>query len=79
MTPEEMGEIEQRVLALLQLDPNLHARQHEWLAVKIEEEKTRASRNEEIRRHVEKWGIVGVLTFVVGAVWHWLSKGNHGG
>lgn len=83
MTPEQMDELEDRVLRAIQhehtVEPSTHRAHHDWLTLKIEEEKTRIQRNEEITRHVMKWGIIGVLGTMITATWHWLTRHSPGG
>lgn len=84
---DEMDQITQRVVYGLRheyvdhfdnMSAEEHREHHIWIETEIAEKKTRIARNEEVRRHIMKWGIVGVLGFVITAAWHYITRGNHG-
>ena len=80
MTPKEMDELVERVSHALrheyEIPPEDHYKHHLWIRAEMEEKRVRTARNEEIRRHVQKWGIIGVLTFVAGAVYQYFARGH---
>lgn len=82
MTEEELSEIESRIMEVIRrerdVDVVTHRLDHDWIMRERRAQETRIARNEEVRRHIEKWGIIGVLTFIVGAIVHFFKTGNHG-
>ena len=85
MTTEEMDQLADRVVHLLRhedgfidlyfgdMPPEQHRKHHHIYEAWIKEKQTRAARNEEIRRHVMKWGIVGVIMFTCTAIWQYIK------
>jgi len=41
-----------------------HRNHHDWITSKIKSEEARALLFEELTRHVAKWGIIGMLSFI---------------
>ena len=48
---------------------SVHYDHHVWITERIEREKAKRLLIEELTRHVAKWGMVSVLSFVFYAVW----------
>lgn len=86
MTSDEMDDLVGRIAHTLrhedghfdEITAEQHQTHHAWIELEMQEKITRIQRNEEVRRHVLKWGIVGVLGTAATAVWHYVT-GNHGG
>lgn len=73
LTEEEIELITQRFTEKLQqarsVSDSVHYDHHMWLKKKIEKEEARARLYDELTRHVYKWGIIGVASFVGYAVY----------
>ena len=52
-----------------------HSEHHEFLRQLIDEHRRKREMYEDLRRHLTKWGAVGILSFIGMAVWYWLR--NH--
>lgn len=71
--------VEEAVLAALQkareTDLTEHAEHHEFIKELIAERRERRETWVELKRHLVKWGAVGVITFLLGTVAYWVR--NH--
>ena len=52
-----------------------HSDHHAFLRELIDERRRKREMYEDLRRHLTKWGAVGVLSFIGMACWYWLR--NH--
>lgn len=52
-----------------------HAEHHVFLRELIDERRRRREMYEDLRRHLAKWGAVGLLSFLGMVVWYWVR--NH--
>lgn len=56
---------------------DIHDDHHQFVATLIKEREERRQLWIEMRIHLAKWGMVGVLTGVVTALWYWLKHNVH--
>jgi hypothetical protein len=76
VTPETLkAAIREALVEARQADVSEHAEHHAFLAKLIEREELRLRMYEDLRRHLVKWGAIGVLSFIGMAVWYWVR--NH--
>lgn len=54
-----------------------HYNHHSWITKQIEKEEARTKLYNELTKHVIKWGILGVLSFLFYAVWLAAREGLH--
>jgi len=72
--PVEIGE---KIAGLMQAafpegDPEGHRRHHELVIAQAEE---KAEFWKAMRKEIGKWGLIGVLSFIVVAIWHSFLQG----
>ena len=80
MTPEDMDELEERVLKIIEHENVIegHADDHDWVKLQRHKDETRIARNEAITRAVIQWSVLGILGGIAALIASWW-KGNHGG
>jgi len=82
MTPEEMDELEGRVLKILRhedtIEPKKHALHHRWAQSEIDAQIAAKERREAVTRAVIQWSVLGILGGIAASIAAWW-KGNHGG
>ena len=73
MKEEEAEMIAQKFAEKLQqarsVTDSEHYNHHKWIAKQIERDEARIRLYDELTKHVVKWGLVGVLSFLFYAVW----------
>ena len=79
MTPEQVQEIATALAEILDqrraVEESEHAEHHQYIREQIEGQRERRELYAELRKHLVKWGAVGVISFVGMACWYWLR--NH--
>lgn len=82
LTPTEISAIADAVAEGLEqrrrIKSDVHEDHHDFVAVLIEERDERRQLWIEMRSHLAKWGMAGVLTALGTAVWFWLKHSLQG-
>lgn len=56
---------------------SIHYDHHSWIQKQITKEEARTALYQELTRHVYKWGMIGVLTFILYGVWLAIAQALH--
>jgi hypothetical protein len=77
LTPQEVDALSTALATALEKSgrqsSEAHADHHRFVEQLIEERQARTELWHELRDHLLKWGMIGVLTGLAAAVWFWLK------
>lgn len=79
MSPEDVQRVAAALSEILNerrsVEETEHAEHHLFIREQIERERERREMYADLRRHLVKWGAVGVISFFGMAAWYWVR--NH--